>query len=425
MQESTAALEHEMPSSLSANDDARLPPSTLEQSEQGDTRQSQSTSEAAPPFQMGDHVYIWCSLLGVPAVYQHHAIVMNVWKKEKRKETKETTPTENDMTASTTPTASIEVASNPSQSAGATTAESGDQRRTPQETPDCGPQSPYTTTDRHANDEDEDDKDGDDVEEWILQIADFSGLEAEPNGKKSASRPSTLSMASSSSKAGSCIRVYECTYIEPKQRKKRQWWSKRSNNDDEDILDWRKVEYQASSNFFKHHFLSRAGTSTSVKSCPPGLVRARLEFLLQHPDILPSYHSIQSNCECVAVWCKTGTFATLQAMSILSVTAAGQIKQTATLASAAAAAQVSVPSAGLWGYFGYTSQVSLLTAQPHLIPILAAWGTLTIGAPLVTLWAAKKKWKECTMQLNNSFWESAIDQPDVFVECITEWSDLH
>lgn len=40
---------------------------------------------------------------------------------------------------------------------------------------------------------------------------------------------------------------------------------------------------------------------------------------------------------------------------------------------------------------------------------------MTIGAPLAWLWRAKKLWKDLTVQLNERFWQYAIDEPDFFV----------
>jgi hypothetical protein len=68
-----------------------------------------------------------------------------------------------------------------------------------------------------------------------------------------------------------------------------------------------------------------------------------------------------------------------------------------------------------WGWLGYTTQVSLLTLHPVLVPAIAAYGVVTIGAPLAWLWRAKKRWKDLTVQLNERFWQFAIDDPDFFV----------
>ena len=67
---------------------------------------------------------------------------------------------------------------------------------------------------------------------------------------------------------------------------------------------WHKVAYKAS--VWKTS-LWRSGTCTCVPSDPPAKVLARAYFLLENPHLLPSYHIFRSNCECVALWCKTGT----------------------------------------------------------------------------------------------------------------------
>ena len=299
--------------------------------------------ESSPPFAMGDHVYQWCSFALIPAVFQHHAIVL-----------------------------------------------------------DCQPSS-------H-----DDNDDG-----WILQIADFSNgtptgddddnvnnsnsnsndPDTKQNPKKSII---TLGSSSASREKHKGLRIYESN------TKKHCW---------------HKVQYGAAG-FWKRH-LSRSGTCTAAQCDAPGLVRARVQFLLNHPDMLPTYHVTQANCECVAVWCKTGTWGTVQASSWLAVTAAGQAKSAATLAGVAASTQVTVPAAGLWGWLGYTTHVSLVSTQPLLLPAIAAYGIVTVGAPALVLARCKQQWKQRTVELNTAFWEAAVEHPEVFVECITHWSSLH
>ena len=188
---------------------------------------------------------------------------------------------------------------------------------------------------------------------------------------------------------------------------------------DEDTCGWRKVEYSAA---FWKRAISRDGTCTLAACDSPGMVRTRVQFLLDHPELLPDYDIVQSNSECVAVWCKTGTWATLQATSWLSLTAAGQAKSAATLAGVAAATKVSVPAAGLWGWFGYTTTVSLASTQPYLLPAIAAYGVVTVGMPTLVLLRAKQRWKGLTEQLNTAFWENAMEKPEEFAERMTRWS---
>lgn len=282
-----------------------------------------------PNFNMGDHVYQWCSFVGLPAVYQHHGVVMDVLFQEG---------------------------------------------------------------------------------EWVLQIADFSNWMPDENDAYDSSGSGiginkmplkTKSLRSNCPSTGGCIRTYTATA---------------------DDATWHKVEYQAS--LWRQH-LWRSGTCTAAACDAPGMVRARVQFLQEHAELLPPYSVVQSNCECVAVWCKTGTWATLQATSWLTVTAAGQAKSAAVLSGVVTTTQVSVPSAGLWGWFGYTTHVSLAATQPYLLPAIAAYGVVTVGTPFLWLLHAKQKWKNLTIQLNERFWESAIDKADIFVDNITHWSSQH
>ena len=308
----------------------------LRNTEKGDTESSSpkvvegevNSNEA--PFAMGDHVYQWCWLGPIPAVFQHHAIVLDAW-------------------------------------------------------PCC----------RHEDDDQE-------TTTWTLKIADFSaGNNNDHADATTTSNNSSKSKKSlSSKKKNRGLRVYES-----------------------EASEWNKVVYGARG-FWKRH-CARSGTATAAQSDAPGLVRARLQFLLDHPHQLPDYHLVQSNCECVAVWCKTGTFGTTQAASWLSLTAAGQAKSAVTVAGVAASTQVTVPAAGLWGWLGYTTHASLLATQPYLLPAIAAYGIVTVGAPTVLLLRSKQQWKERTVALNEAFWESAVEHPDVFVECITHWSSQH
>ena len=189
---------------------------------------------------------------------------------------------------------------------------------------------------------------------------------------------------------------------------------------------WHKVHYKAS--VWKTS-LWRSGTCTCVDSDPPAKVLARVYWLMEHPEVLPPYHIFQSNCECVSVFCKTGSWSTLQASSLLSLTAAGQLKSTATIAAYAASQQITVqaPAAGVWGYLGYTTstQVSLLSTQPHLIPLLAAYGVVTAGGPTFVLWRCQRFWEATAERLNKEFWEHALKDPDIFARSMMHWSDKH
>lgn len=186
---------------------------------------------------------------------------------------------------------------------------------------------------------------------------------------------------------------------------------------------WQLVVYHAT--FWERLKSPSAGTSTGAECDPPGVVQARVRFLQEHSATLLAmpYHWAHNNCEAAAVWCKTGSWCTLQALSVLASAAAGQAKSTAVLAGTAAATQITVtaPAAGFYGWLGYTTttQVPLLVSQPYLIGVLAAYGLVSVGVPAAMMLRAKSEWKQTTERLNDAFWGSAaLERPEVFVEYI-------
>jgi hypothetical protein len=136
---------------------------------------------------------------------------------------------------------------------------------------------------------------------------------------------------------------------------------------------------------------------------------------------------VNANCECVAFWCKTGRWSTLQASRFLELTAAGQVKSSATLAVAAAGttSTVTVPASGVWGWLGYTTtaQVSWLSLHPMVIPGLACYAAVTIGIPAMVYASAHRQWRVTSQKLADAFWEWAMENPEIFAELITYWSD--
>jgi len=146
---------------------------------------------------------------------------------------------------------------------------------------------------------------------------------------------------------------------------------------------------------------------TSTSKDPPELVLARCSYLLSHPDLLPTYDSLSCNSECVAVFCSTGLFLTLQASSFLEYAAASQAKGALITGGMVAGmtTTVVVPQAGVLGWIGLTTTttVPLVATQPWIVPVLALYGLVAL-VPLEKLRRCKKKWKEWEEALNNSFW---------------------
>lgn len=338
----------------------------------------------APLLEVGDHVYRTSSFLGIPGVTLHHAIVLDLWWER------------------------VEV--------------------------DAEVESAVDEIDSNS-------KRSDDVAategRWMLQLFDYTAWGPQRRTTLDGGGDTTTNAlfrnvrVVSSSSAGSCVRRYESDLA---------------------LAQWRRVEYGVSHSLFsKEHWTTRSGTHTSAPTGPSGLIKARADFLWSNPQMLPPpTGALGGPGECAAVWTKTGSWETLQSASWLGVTAAGQVKSTATLAGVASTTQVTVPAAGLvrtlakmddtgigceciapvcwkthtslgtchqWGWFGYTTQVPFLSLHPYVAPAIAAYGVVTVGAPLLVLWSTKRRWKDRTAQLHQAFWDWALEDPQRFAEC--------
>lgn len=132
------------------------------------------------------------------------------------------------------------------------------------------------------------------------------------------------------------------------------------------------------------------------KSDSAKLVLARTHFILEHEELLPPYHVFYSNSECIAVWCKTGRWSTLQAAVYLVSTSVGYAKS--------------------------ATMITLTVAAAHavLLPALALGGLAVAGAPLLFLKKSQEQWDKTTMRLTDKFWMYA--EPPVFVEAIKYWA---
>ncbi|KAL7532330.1 hypothetical protein ACHAXR_004563 [Thalassiosira sp. AJA248-18] len=132
------------------------------------------------------------------------------------------------------------------------------------------------------------------------------------------------------------------------------------------------------------------------KSDSAKLVLARTHFILENEDLLPPYHVFYSNSECIAVWCKTGRWSTLQAAVYLVSSSVGFGKSATMLT------------------------ISVAAAHAILVPGLAVVGAAVVGAPLLFLKKSQQKWEKATMSLTDEFWSRA--EPEVFVEAIEYWA---
>jgi hypothetical protein len=178
---------------------------------------------------------------------------------------------------------------------------------------------------------------------------------------------------------------------------------------------WYKVIYQAT--VWQNRKFA-AGTCTRVTCDPAAVTLERARFLQRHSSALLTnrpYHWLYNNCETAAVWCKTGEYCTLQALSVLNKIASGQKAASLLLAAAAATATVGaevtavVPAAGIWGWMGMTTtattvtQVPLLTCQPWLIAAFVAYRIITVEVPAQLIKYAEQEWNIIATSLNDHF----------------------
>ncbi|CAB9496492.1 expressed unknown protein [Seminavis robusta] len=135
------------------------------------------------------------------------------------------------------------------------------------------------------------------------------------------------------------------------------------------------------------------------KADPKDIVLSRANFILEFgEEKLPPYHVFFSNSECIAVWCKTGRWSTLQTAVFLSTNAVGSAKS-ATVATLGVAA-----------------------AHAILAPVVAVGGLLWVSAPMVVLKKSQERWQINTQYMTDLYWQWA--PPSVFVCAIEHWSEV-
>ena len=180
---------------------------------------------------------------------------------------------------------------------------------------------------------------------------------------------------------------------EPKSPSKTRKWASK--------LSWRKSSSAEEDSSEKDSSKSNNTNKNNElpKSDPTQLVLARTRWLLEQGEsILPPYHVFHSNSECIAVFCKTGRWSTLQAAVFLHSTGICNAKST------------------------FLATAGVAAAMPLALPAMAAAGIAVVGAPYWFLKQSKDKTKEIQQHMNDAFWAQA--DPQVFVECIEHWCKL-
>ena len=108
------------------------------------------------------------------------------------------------------------------------------------------------------------------------------------------------------------------------------------------------------------------------------LVLHRVKFLLSNPHLIPEYELLVSNCETVAVWCKTGSFRTHQIAGLVD----GGKRNSATMAAS------SVLASSILG--------------PLALPVIVG-SAISFSALALKERSHENMWKERTDILNKEF----------------------
>lgn len=374
-------------------------------------QQLQLQEDVESELQVGDHVYQWRSFMGIPCVFQHHGIVMDV------QQIVTTDGEDDDDKQNATGTRKARKPRVKLTIADFSNVEPVKNSKQARNTDKCCKSEPQTNSQ---------------IENPLITreqvpatLKDCSDLGPTPQGEPLSSIDQESMSDSPADSGATQISKQPAMPQQPQQKPTRRGLTQEGIfRVYTDTDEWHKVQYDAK---FWQRSWQRAGTCTAVSSDPIGKVLARVDFIVRNPHILPDYHVVNANCECVAVWCKTGRWMTLQASSMLEMTMAGNLKSSATLSASAVASTVSVqvPAHGLWGWLGYTTttQVSLLSVHPVIIPALAGYAVISIGAPVALYTMAQKQWKLTTERLQAAFWEHAMEDPHAFAECMVHWSD--
>lgn len=117
-------------------------------------------------------------------------------------------------------------------------------------------------------------------------------------------------------------------------------------------------------------------TATLEKPDHPSLVLSRANFIIHNKELIPPYNIQECNCECMAVWCKTGKWLTVQGLqfALYKELSPPGVAIPAVIV-ACLAPVVTVPASGFFGFLGFSTQVTLAVSQPWILPAMVV-GTI-------------------------------------------------
>lgn len=116
----------------------------------------------------------------------------------------------------------------------------------------------------------------------------------------------------------------------------------------------------------------KAGVGTALKKDRPGLILARVQYLLDNQDHLPAHNALSANGECAAMWCVTGKWCTLQGASILAVTSVGQAGGALLAGGILSNLTILVPMVSLDLYMIYSKLPDISLVLPSCV-VCTAW----------------------------------------------------
>jgi len=161
---------------------------------------------------------------------------------------------------------------------------------------------------------------------------------------------------------------------------------------------------------------AKGGTATVAKADPIEIVLKRIRFICDHQELIKPYSATKRNCETLACWCKTGTWATLQVLSAMvkiagTTVLGGTVAYSTAVVALTTTTTTTVAAEGVMGWVGATKQVTRVVAPNPIILACIAFVT-AMGLAITSIGAAAivKEWSDLEKQLNAKF--SSVKQAE-------------